>query len=90
VANRQNRLEWVLLSATYWADFATSSLRQTRLATVNQLAYQYGILTGADVPIAERQQHGWYMVDTSGTIEQQYQRIAARIDWYVSIGRHLS
>jgi hypothetical protein len=83
VANRQNRLEWVLLSATYWADFATSSLRQTRLATVNQLAYQYGILTGADVPIAERQQHGWYMVDTSGTIEQQYQRIAARIDWLI-------
>jgi hypothetical protein len=35
---------------------------------------------------SEYQQHGWYMTDTSGTLQQQLQRIYSRIDWLMEAG----
>jgi hypothetical protein len=86
VANRQNRLEFLLLAAKDWENFANSTLRQHRLKLLTDLGRQWGIMIGADVPIAEQQQHGWYMTDTSGTLKQQLQRIYNRIDWLMAAG----
>jgi hypothetical protein len=34
---------------------------------------------GADVPIAEKQQHAWYMTSNRGTLQEQVLRIRATI-----------
>jgi len=52
VATRQNRIEWVLLSAEQWEEFASSATRQQRLQAINGIFQGYGIMTGGDVPIA--------------------------------------
>lgn len=46
----------------------------------------YGLMVFADVPIAERQQHAWYMVHTRTSFEQQVKDIENRIDWLFSAG----
>jgi hypothetical protein len=56
VANRVNRIEWVLLGAKDWEAFAWSDLRRSRLSDICNLAHQYGIGCGADVALAIRQQ----------------------------------
>eukprot|EP00698_Gefionella_okellyi_P016657 TRINITY_DN4777_c0_g2_i1.p1 TRINITY_DN4777_c0_g2~~TRINITY_DN4777_c0_g2_i1.p1 ORF type:complete len:794 (-),score=167.73 TRINITY_DN4777_c0_g2_i1:1848-4229(-) len=86
VANRQNRLEWVLLYAEQWAAFASSVVRQQRFTRIINLFHSYGVLCGADVPIAVRQQHAWYMIEVTGTLDQEQQQIAERIDWLVQAG----
>jgi hypothetical protein len=52
IANRQNRLEFILLAAEEWEDFANSTLRQNRLRILTEMGRQWGIMIGADVPIA--------------------------------------
>ncbi len=59
-ANKQNRLEWVLLAAKDWNDFANSKERMLRMKILVDFAHGYGIAAGADIPIAEQQQHTWY------------------------------
>lgn len=71
------RLEWVVLGASDWENYAESDERQKRMFIMNQLAHSFGIATGtmvtlfnslgADVPIAEEQQHAWYMVPQNAT-----------------------
>lgn len=86
VANRQNRVEWVLLWDPAWGVFANSSVRQGRLATLTSLAHGWGLQAGADVPIAEIQQHAWYMTDAQGTLAEQNAQIAAHVDWFAGAG----
>eukprot|EP01116_Phalansterium_solitarium_P001116 TRINITY_DN1089_c0_g1_i1.p1 TRINITY_DN1089_c0_g1~~TRINITY_DN1089_c0_g1_i1.p1 ORF type:complete len:794 (-),score=338.41 TRINITY_DN1089_c0_g1_i1:273-2654(-) len=86
VANRQNRFEWVLLGAKDWAVFANSTVRQAREAQLVSVLHAFGIAAGADMPIAEQQQHAWYMVTGSGTLEEQIEQIHARLDWLVAAG----
>ena len=45
--------------------------RQARLRRINALAHSYGILMGADIPIANAQQHGWKMISLHDTYEKQ-------------------
>ena len=60
VANKQNKLEWVLLDSPLWpAGFVDGAVRQGRLRTLTDAARQWGVSSGADVPIAEQQQHAW-------------------------------
>lgn len=56
VANRQNRLEFLLLAASDWENFVNSTLRQRRLRTLTEMGRQWGIMIGVDVPIA-----GWLL-----------------------------
>jgi hypothetical protein len=86
IANRLNRVEWFLLSAASWQTFASSSERQARLATLVQHAHEWGIAAGADMPIAEQQQHAWYMVDASGSVAQGVAAIDSRVTWAVQAG----
>lgn len=87
IANRLNRVEWFLLSAQSWQAFASSQERQSRLSQLTAAAHVWGIAAGADDPIAEKQQHAWFMVDGgTGTLAQQQAQIQARVDWLVKAG----
>ena len=86
IANRQNRLEWVLLWTRVWDEFAWSEERQQRLGQIVDILHVYGIAAGADVPIAEQQQHAWYMTGPRDTAEQQLANISRHIDWLMVPG----
>ncbi len=91
------RVEWVLLWAKEWNDFANSTERQNKMKILTDLCHTYGHGAGAgtllpssntliDVPIAEQQQHTWYMTTADGTLEQQFQKIHNRLDWLYTAG----
>jgi len=81
IANRQNRLEFLVLWTQAWDEFAWSSLRQSRLREINSILHGWGLASGADVPIAEKQQHAWYMTGPHYSKEVQYANISRHIDW---------
>lgn len=86
VANRQNRIEWILLWTRDWDEFAWSTLRQQRLTQIVDIFHTWGIAPGADVPIAEQQQHAWYFTGPRYTTEQQFKNITDHIDWIMVPG----
>lgn len=83
VANRQNRVEWFLLMADSWQQFADSPERQRRLRTLVDMAHQWGLAVGIDAPIVFRQQHAWTMVREPGN---ELQQIRDAIDWLHTAG----
>ena len=89
VANGQNRLEFIPLWAEEWGDYAVSSSRQSKFKKMASMAHEFGLFFGADVPIAEEQQHGWYMTTTNGTLKDQQNRIKQHIDWLYDAGKCL-
>jgi hypothetical protein len=83
-ANRQNRVEVLLLGSPKWDvynNLTSGEVRQQRLKRINTLSHEYGVLIGADIPIANRQQHGWKMISLQDSFEQQTQSINDRVDW---------
>eukprot|EP00854_Cymbomonas_tetramitiformis_P021033 gene21033-25239_t len=85
IANRQNRAEWVLLTTPEWSKngFVDSELRAHRLRSLTDMGRTFGLLVGADVPIIEIQQHGWYMAKGSDKADVQAADIRTRVDWLV-------
>lgn len=84
IANKQNRVEWVLLMAHSWQQFADSSERQERLKMLVEMGHNWGIAVGIDAPIILRQQHSWLMVrKVDGSEIQQIQN---SIDWLHQAG----
>lgn len=84
VANRLNKVEWLLLGNYKWGDeFQT---RQQRLRKLVDLAHAYSLLVGVDVPIGNIQQHGWSMVNVRLPLREQFQQIRDRVDWILRIG----
>lgn len=83
VANRQNRVAWFLLMAQSWQTFADSPERQARLATLVDMAHQWGLAAGIDAPIAFKQQHAWTMLRQRGNETAQIQ---SAIDWLAAAG----
>jgi hypothetical protein len=81
IANKLNKIEWLLLGNFKWAQELQSSSRQVRLSKLTKLGHQYSLLIGAVVPIGNIQQHGWHMVNVRLPIEKQYQQIYQRVDW---------
>ena len=86
LANRQNRMHWVLLEASSWSAFATSDLRRSRLARLVTRAHEHGIAVGVDVPIAQIQQHVFRLIEGDGPLEQQLAGMRRRLDWVLSAG----
>jgi hypothetical protein len=83
-ANRQNRVEVLLLGSPKWdmyGNLTSGPVRQQRLQRINTLAHDFGVLIGADIPIANRQQHGWKMISLQDSFEQQTKDIQDRVDW---------
>jgi hypothetical protein len=84
LANKQNRVEVLLLGNEKWdewAELTSGPLRHERLTKINNLAHEYGLLIGADIPIALMQQHGWAMVQVRDNFDQQKQDIIDRVHW---------
>jgi hypothetical protein len=88
LANRQNRVEWVLLWASSWKDFAESAVRLERLHHLVERAEAFGLLAGANVPIALVQQHAFHLVRSTGSLEEEVAQIRAWLDWIMSAGFH--
>ena len=87
LANRQNRVHWVLLEADSWADFSRSNARQSRLRTVVELAHDYGILTGIDAPIALEQQHAFRLLtEQNDELFEELTQIRETASWLAGIG----
>ncbi len=86
LANRQNRVEWVLLYADAWKDFADGPARQQRFATLVSHAHDHGIAAGADAPLALSQQHTWRLVRTQGQLADEKAQIDQRLDWLFAAG----
>lgn len=84
VANRLNKIEWLLLGNYKWGD--EWETRRGRLRTLTTLGHQYSLLVGADVPLGNVQQHGWHMVNVRLPFSQQAQQIRARVDWVLNAG----
>ena len=80
VANRLNKVEWLLLHNFKWG-YEELESRFYRLKKLTFLGHQYSLLIGADVPVGNKQQHGWYMVNVRLPIGEQKQQIRDRVDW---------
>ena len=81
IANGQNEVEWVLLSARSWQAFADSSERQDRLRELVRIAHRWGIVVGLDAPLALRQQHSWLLVGQTGSLADEVRQIEDRLDY---------
>jgi hypothetical protein len=80
VANQQNGVEWFLLWAESWKEFADSPTRMARLRKLVDKAHAYGISAGIDAPIAFAQQHSYRLLRTQGELPAELAQIRARID----------
>ena len=83
IANKQNRVEWFLLMAESWQEFADSAERQSRLRQLVAMAHEWGLAVGIDAPIAFKQQHAWTMLREKGNEIAQIQKA---IDWLNEAG----
>jgi hypothetical protein len=86
VANRQNHLEWVLLAAADWADYAYSAVRQARLTQLTRVCAGYGLPCGLDFGIAIKQQHAAFLVNTTASQPGDFRSLHARLDWMAAAG----
>lgn len=86
VANMQNHVEWILLANSNWGEFIDGPLRQGRLLKINDMAHEWGLETGADVPIALTQQNSWFMTSPDKPKSEQESDIRARVDWLMDAG----
>jgi hypothetical protein len=84
VANRLNKVEWLLLGNYKWGD--EWDTRMGRLRTLTTLGHQYSLMIGADVPLGNVQQHGWYIVNVRLPFSQQADQIRQRVDWVLQTG----
>jgi hypothetical protein len=81
VANRQNGVEWFLLWAESWSEFADSEERIARLARIVTRGHAHGLAVGIDAPIAFAQQHSFRLLRTSGELDAELAEIRTRLDW---------
>jgi hypothetical protein len=87
LANGDNEVEWVLLEADAWESFAQSDVRQARLKTLVDAAHAFGVRAGADVPIAESQQHTFRLLkQQESTVDLELAHIDGRIDYLMQAG----
>ncbi len=83
VANGQNGVEWFLLWAKTWEDFADSPKRLGRLVQLVQRAHAFGLDVGIDAPIAFAQQHAFRLLRTQRDTDLpgELAEIRSRLDW---------
>ncbi|MCA9591425.1 MAG: hypothetical protein KC657_39285 [Myxococcales bacterium] len=81
VANGQNGVEWFLLWAESWKEFADSGTRLDRLARLVQIVHEYGLDAGLDAPIAFAQQHSYRLLRQQGELPSELSQIRTNLDW---------
>lgn len=86
VANGQNGVEWFLLWADSWKEFADSDARIGRLTELVNHAHAFGISAGIDAPIAFQQQHSFRLLRKQGELADELKEIDGRLDWLAKAG----
>lgn len=90
IANRQNHVQWILLTTPEWrtSGWVNSTQRQLRIRHLTDLGRSFGLRVGADIPIAEVQQRAWYMVEhfTAHDVPGMAEQIHTRLDWVLGGG----
>lgn len=86
IANRQNKVEWVLLEKAPWAEFARSPERQARLRQLVELGHDWRMLVGMDAPLSLEQQNGWRLIPKGGTPDEELRQLRSSIDWLAATG----
>jgi hypothetical protein len=86
LANRQNRVHWVLLEADSWSTFATSDVRLGRLKRLVDRGHAFGLTIGVDVPIALGQQHTFRLITQAGELADETAQLESRVDWLMRAG----
>ncbi len=86
IANRQNKVEWVLLEKAPWAEFARSSRRQARLKQMVDLGHDWQMQIGIDAPMALEQQNGWRLIPKTGDSQSEEQQLRRNLDWLAATG----
>lgn len=84
VANRLNKIEWLLLGHRLWGDELET--RFHRLQIITYLGHQYSLMIGVDCPLGNIQQHGWFVVNTRLPFASQIAQIHSRVDWVFRTG----
>ena len=84
IANRLNKLEWLLLGNYKWGYELDTRAKRLRLLT--DLGHKYSLMIGADVPLGNLQQHGWTMVNVRQPLNMQLDAIRSRVDWVFNRG----
>ena len=84
LANRLNKIEWLLLGNFKFADDLDTRMKRLQLLT--SLGHEYSILVGADCPIGNIQQHAWHIVNTQAPFREQIIQIHDRVDWIFNAG----
>jgi hypothetical protein len=82
VANGQNGVEWFLLWADAWKEFADSDERIARLAVLVDRAHAVGINVGLDAPVTFTQQHAFRLLrpEEMGDEAKEHLAIRNRLD----------
>lgn len=86
VANKFNRVEWLMLGNYKWREFDDSETRSKRMHVLTSLGHKYGLLIGADVPLGNVQQHSWFIVNPRLPFHEQAEQIRSRVDWVFRAG----
>jgi len=86
LANRQNRVHWVLLGADSWMEFADSSERIDRLTQIVDRSHEFGVWVGIDTPIVQHQQHTWRLIQATGELEDELVQLRDSVDWLMQAG----
>ena len=86
LANRLNRVHWVLLESDSWLDFSRGAARQGRLAKLVDMAHEAGMPVGVDVPISLQQQHAFRLVTETGELDDELFQIRENVDWLMAAG----
>ncbi|MGE0713545.1 MAG: hypothetical protein AB7N76_35725 [Planctomycetota bacterium] len=86
LANRQNEVEWVILSAKSWEAWGDGPDRLARLKELVARGQRLGIDVGLDVPLALAQQHSWRLVRHTGTLADEVDQIERRLDYVLAAG----
>lgn len=86
IANRQNKVEWVLLEKATWKQFARSPERQARLRRIVELGHQWQMQIGIDAPLALEQQNGWRLIPQLGSLDSELQQLRQNLDWLLATG----
>jgi hypothetical protein len=84
VANRLNRVQWVLLQAKSWSAFSESDVRHDRLKRLVAEAHRWGITVGIDAPVSMEQQHDFSLIRQFGDEADEIAQLDRRVDWLMS------
>lgn len=83
VANKQTRVEWVLLYDSAWDSFSQSPLRQDRLRTLVTMAHDWQLEVGAGASLTLSQHHTFSLIrDTT----RAHSELTSRLDFLFGAG----